>query len=52
MYGITTTGASGLGAGIAYTGVNVGVGVMTAFGLIMLGSGLLALVRPAPKNKP
>ncbi|MDR6507144.1 hypothetical protein [Arthrobacter oryzae] len=44
--------ASGAGAALAYTGLNVGAGLLTALGIMLIGVGLLALARRSGKVRP
>ncbi|WP_306906630.1 hypothetical protein [Arthrobacter pascens] len=40
------------GAALAYTGLDLGAGLLTAFGIILIGVALLALVRRDSKVRP
>jgi hypothetical protein len=53
MYGMNAAlPASGAGAALAYTGLNVGAGLLTAFGIMLIGVALLALARRDGKVRP
>ena len=53
MYGMNAAmPASGAGAALAYTGLNVGAGLLTALGITLIGVALLALARPGGKVRP
>ena len=53
MYGMNAAmPASGAGAALAYTGLNVGAGLLTALGIMLIGTGLLALARRSGKVRP
>lgn len=51
MYGMNTT-IPASGAALAYTGLNVGAGLLTAFGIMLIGAALVALVRSSPAARP
>ncbi len=51
MYGMNTT-IPASGAALAYTGLNVGAGLLTAFGIMLIGAALVALVRRNPAARP
>ncbi len=51
MYGMNTM-VPASGAALAYTGLNVGAGVLTALGILLIGAALIALVRPHRKVRP
>jgi hypothetical protein len=51
MYGMNTT-LPASGAALAYTGLNVGAGVLTALGILLIGMALIALVRRHPAARP
>ncbi|MBT2551557.1 hypothetical protein [Arthrobacter sp. ISL-5] len=40
------------GAALAYTGLNVGAGVLTALGVILIGVALVALTRRSADSRP
>ncbi|WP_175417138.1 hypothetical protein [Arthrobacter sp. 24S4-2] len=53
MYGMNAAlPASGTGAALAYTGLNVGAGLLTALGIMLIGVAFLALARPGGKVRP
>jgi hypothetical protein len=53
MYGMNAAmPASGAGAALAYTGLNVGAGLLTGLGIMLIGAGLLALARRSGKVRP
>jgi hypothetical protein len=53
MYGMNAAmPASGAGAALAYTGLNVGAGLLTALGILLFGVALLALARRSGKIRP
>jgi hypothetical protein len=51
MYGMKATLPTS-GAALAYTGLNVGAGLLTALGIMLIGVALLALARPGSKVRP
>ncbi|MCU1519378.1 MAG: hypothetical protein JWQ75_4099 [Pseudarthrobacter sp.] len=51
MYGMNAT-APAAGAALAYTGLNVGAGLLTALGCILIGVALIALLRRDGKVRP
>lgn len=51
MYAMNTT-IPASGAALAYTGLNVGAGLLTAFGIMLIGAALVALVRRSPAARP
>lgn len=51
MYGMNTA-VPASGAALAYTGLNVGAGLLTAMGIMLIGVALLALVRRSPNVRP
>ncbi|WP_426998427.1 hypothetical protein [Pseudarthrobacter sp. N5] len=40
------------GAALAYTGLNVGAGLLTALGVLLIGVALMALARRGSKVRP
>jgi hypothetical protein len=53
MYGMNAAmPASRAGAALAYTGLNVGAGLLTALGIMLIGVALLALARRSGKIRP
>jgi hypothetical protein len=53
MYGMNAAlPASGTGAALAYTGLNVGAGLLTALGIMLIGAAFLALARRGGKVRP
>ena len=51
MYGMNTA-VPASGAALAYTGLNVGAGLLTALGVMLIGVALLSLLRRESKVKP
>ncbi|MCU1532831.1 MAG: hypothetical protein JWO49_2402 [Arthrobacter sp.] len=51
MYGMNA-GIPVSGAALAYTGLNVGAGLLTALGIILIGVALVALARRSPTARP
>jgi hypothetical protein len=51
MYGMNTA-IPASGAALAYTGLNVGAGLLTALGILLIGVALIALVRRSPSARP
>jgi F0F1-type ATP synthase membrane subunit c/vacuolar-type H+-ATPase subunit K len=51
MYGMNTA-IPASGAALAYTGLNVGAGLLTALGILLIGVALIALVRRNPSARP
>jgi hypothetical protein len=51
MYGMNTA-VPASGAALAYTGLNIGAGLLTALGILFLGAALVALVRRNPATRP
>ena len=51
MYGMNTS-IPASGAALAYTGLNVGAGLLTALGIMLIGSAMIALVRRNPAARP
>ncbi|MHA7210401.1 hypothetical protein [Arthrobacter sp. MDT1-65] len=49
---ITASGAALTSTGLAFTGLNIGAGLLTAFGMVLIGVALLALFRPDGKVRP
>lgn len=47
-----TTTVPASGAALAYTGLNVGAGILTALGVILIGVALLALIRRSGSVRP
>ncbi|MET1086955.1 MAG: hypothetical protein ABWY04_07525 [Arthrobacter sp.] len=52
MYGVNTSIPASGAAALAYTGLNVGAGILTALGILLIGVALTALVRPSPAPRP
>ncbi len=51
MYGMNAS-IPASGAALAYTGLNVGAGMLTALGIMLIGVALIALVRRNPAARP
>ena len=51
MYGMNAS-IPASGAALAYTGLNVGAGILTALGIMLIGVALIALVRRNPATRP
>jgi LPXTG-motif cell wall-anchored protein len=51
MYGMNTA-IPASGAALAYTGLNIGAGLLTALGILLIGAAMIALVRRNPAARP
>ena len=51
MYGMNTS-IPASGAALAYTGLNVGAGLLTALGIMLVGVALIAYSRRNPATRP
>lgn len=51
MYGMNTA-IPASGAAFAYTGLNLGAGLLTALGIMLIGAALVSLVRRNPAARP
>jgi hypothetical protein len=51
MYGMNTT-LPATGAALAYTGLNIGAGLLTALGILLIGVAMIALIRRNPAARP
>jgi hypothetical protein len=51
MYAMNTA-IPASGAALAYTGLNIGAGLLTALGILLIGAAMIALVRRNPAARP